>query len=109
MPKYSSNILKHRCAQFSGFLMRLQTKMYSYATILFYLALAELFRRCCIALIAAFTGPLARVPGPFLHKFTTLPWMFENLAGNTMNVAPKLFKKYGDTVRVCKYDAVMDG
>ena len=74
--------------------------MYSYATLLFYLALAEVFRRCCIALIAAFTGPLSKVPGPFLMKLSSWPWVMQSITGNQMNVAPKLFKKYGDTVRV---------
>jgi hypothetical protein len=75
-------------------------KMFSYISLLLYLGLAELFRRCCFVLIEAFTGPLSKVPGPVLMKLSRLPWMFENIRGNTMNAAPKLFKKYGDVVRV---------
>jgi hypothetical protein len=74
--------------------------MYSCVALLFYLGLAELFRRCCMALIAAFTGPLSKVPGPFLMKLSIWPWAVQTITGNQMNVAPKLFKKYGDTVRV---------
>lgn len=53
-----------------------------------------------MALIAGFTGPLSRVPGPVLMKLTRLPWILENLTGNVMNSVPKLFEKYGDVVRV---------
>jgi hypothetical protein len=74
--------------------------MYSYATLLAYLALAEVFRRCCIALIAAFTGPLSKVPGPFLMKLSKWPWAIQSITGEKMNVAPNLFEKYGDIVRI---------
>jgi hypothetical protein len=77
--------------------------MYSYVALLFYVALAELLRRCCIALIAAFTGPLSKVPGPFIMKLTNVPWMIEHITGNRMNTAPKLFEKYGDTVRIGEF------
>jgi len=74
--------------------------MESYVLLLLYLALAEVFRRCCITLIAAFTGPLSKVPGPLLMKLSKWPWVIETITGNQMNVAPKLFEKYGETVRV---------
>jgi hypothetical protein len=77
--------------------------MNSYVLILIYLGLAELLRRFVSALILAFTGPLSKIPGPLLWKLTPLPWLYECLTGNMMNVAPGLFEKYGDVVRVGKY------
>ncbi len=74
--------------------------MYGYISTLLYLGLAELLRRCCIVLITAFTGPLSKVPGPVSMKLTALPWIIESIKGNTMNVAPKLFEKYGNVVRI---------
>lgn len=76
--------------------------MYSYVFLLLCLAILELCRRCCLVLLVAFTGPISKVPGPLLMKFSTLPWVIENIRGNTMNAAPKLFQKYGDAVRVGK-------
>jgi hypothetical protein len=77
-------------------------KMNSYISILLYLGLAELLRRFVSALILAFTGPLSKIPGPLLWKLTPLPWLYECLTGNMMNVAPGLFEEYGDVVRVGK-------
>ncbi|KAG0647760.1 Cytochrome P450 monooxygenase FUS8 [Hyphodiscus hymeniophilus] len=74
--------------------------MYSYTTVLLYLVLAEVLRRCCKMLLTALTGPLAKVPGPWLLKFTLLPWRKVILQGNQVNVTPKLFAKYGDVVRI---------
>jgi len=74
--------------------------MYSYFTLLFYLGLAELLRRCSIVLLRAFTGPLSKIPGPVFMKFTTLLWDMHIINGDKMYMAPKLFKKYGDIVRV---------
>ena len=74
--------------------------MYSFVSLVLFVAIAEILRRCCMALMAAFTGPLAKIPGPLIYKLTPLPWVIENVTGNTMNVAPKLFEKYGDIVRV---------
>jgi hypothetical protein len=76
--------------------------MNNYLSILLYLGLAELLRRFISALILAFTGPLSKIPGPLLWKLTPLPWLYECLTGNMMNVAPGLFEKYGDVVRVGK-------
>jgi hypothetical protein len=53
-----------------------------------------------MALIVAFTGPLSKVPGPFIMKLSAWPWVIETITGNQMNAAPILFKKYGDTVRI---------
>jgi hypothetical protein len=77
-------------------------KMNIYISILLYLGLAELLRRFVSTLILAFTGPLSKIPGPLLWKLTPLPWLYECLTGNMMNVAPGLFEKYGDVVRVGK-------
>jgi hypothetical protein len=74
--------------------------MDSYVTLLFYLGLAELVRRCSIVILRAFTGPLSKIPGPVFMKFTTLPWDIHTIKGDKMHVVPKLFKKYGDTIRV---------
>jgi hypothetical protein len=80
-----------------------KSKMNTYLSILLCLGLAELLRRFILALFIAFTGPLSKIPGPLLWKLTPLPWLYECLAGNMMNVAPGLFEKYGDVVRVGKY------
>ena len=69
--------------------------MYSFITLIFYVILAELLRRCCLRLLHAFTGPLAKVPGPFLSKLTNFPWMIDTLKGNHMHAGHELFKKYG--------------
>lgn len=74
--------------------------MYSFATILLCLGLAEVLRRCCMVLLKAFTGPMSKIPGPWLWKFSALPWMRVVLQGNQINVSPKLFATYGDVVRI---------
>jgi hypothetical protein len=80
------------------------SKMFSYWIVLvFYLLLADLSRRCVLALIGAFTGPLSKVPGPLMNKLTPIPWLIDTISGNSMHVGPVLFKKYGDVVRVCKF------
>jgi hypothetical protein len=76
-------------------------KMYSIITVIPYILLVEILRRCYLALIAAFTGPLSKIPGPFLNKLTPIPWLINpNLRGTHSNIVPDLFKKYGDIVRV---------
>ena len=74
--------------------------MYSIATLLIYALVAEIFRRCCLIILAAFTGPLSKVPGPVVGKFTAWPWLIQCIKGNQMNIGPGLFEKYGDVVRV---------
>jgi len=79
--------------------------MYSVTTLILTAIFVELFRRFCIILITAFTGPLSKIPGPFVGKFTSVPWIYQVIRGNQMNIGPKLFRKYGDVVRIGKYYA----
>lgn len=74
--------------------------MHAYLTLLLYALFAEGVRRCVLILLRGLTGPLSKIPGPLLAKFTTVPWIFEVIRGNQMNVGPELFRKYGDVVRV---------
>jgi hypothetical protein len=74
--------------------------MYSFTAIFIYALTAELCRRCCLILIAAFTGPLSRIPGPVIGKFTLWAWIIQVIKGNQMNIAPGLFQQYGPVVRV---------
>ena len=74
--------------------------MYSIGTLLIYAVAAEVFRRSCLILLTAFTGPLSKIPGPMISKFTSWPWVIQCIKGNQMNIGPELFKKYGDIVRV---------
>jgi hypothetical protein len=55
-----------------------------------------------VTLSRAFIGPLSKVPGPFYMKFTAVPWAITCINGEQMNVAPELFKKYGNIIRVGK-------
>ncbi|KAI9147594.1 Cytochrome P450 monooxygenase andK [Paramyrothecium foliicola] len=41
-----------------------------------------------------------RLPGPLLHKFTTLPFLFYTLRGSADVYAKKLHKKYGPIVQI---------
>ncbi|KAE9378887.1 cytochrome P450 [Stipitochalara longipes BDJ] len=79
----------------------------SYLAIVLYLGLAETLRRCLLIIISAFTGPLSKLPGPFLSKFTRLPWTFETITGKHMNTANSLFQKYGDIVRVAPHHVLV--
>jgi hypothetical protein len=74
--------------------------MYGFTTIFIYALAAELCRRCCLILLAAFTGPLSKIPGPVIGKFTSWPWLIQVIKGNQMNIGPGLFQKYGPVVRV---------
>jgi hypothetical protein len=76
--------------------------MNSYLIIVFYLGLGEGLRRCVSVVVTAFTGPLSKIPGPFVAKFTGLPWTIESLRGKHMNTPAQLFQKYGEIVRVGK-------
>jgi hypothetical protein len=78
----------------------LSFKMYTYTTLITYAILAELFRRCCLILLTAFTGPLSKVPGPLINKLTVFPWLYQVVIGNQLNIGPPLFKKYGPVVRI---------
>lgn len=68
-----------------------------------YLVSVELLRRIVMMLIGGLTGPLAKVPGPFLAKFTTIPWLINAAQGEHMNTGPELIKKYGEVVRAGEY------
>jgi hypothetical protein len=63
-------------------------------------ATAEIIRRCCMAFITAFTGPMSKIPGPLISKLTAAPWQYQCLRGNMMNITPAYFEKYGDIVRI---------
>lgn len=77
-------------------------RMSAYVNFLLYLAIAELLRRCCKLLITAFTSPLSKVPGPLFMKLSILPWTVHSMRGTIISIAPRLFDKYGDAVRVGK-------
>jgi hypothetical protein len=77
--------------------------MYTYTTIALCIVLAEVVRRFCNILLTAYTGPLAKVPGPWIWKFSGLVWGRVVLQGNQVNVSPKLFAKYGHVVRIGTY------
>lgn len=53
-----------------------------------------------MVLIGAFTGPLAKIPGPFYAKFTEMPWMMRAVSGEQMNTGPEMIKRYGPVIRV---------
>jgi hypothetical protein len=77
--------------------------MEPYLTILLGLVLAEFVRRCCFTLLHAFTGPLSKVPGPFLAKFTNIPWAIELIRGTHFTTVGPIFQKYdSDIIRVGK-------
>ncbi len=75
-------------------------KMYSLTTLVLYVVAAELARRFILVLVTAYTGPLSKIPGPFIGKFTVMPWIWQCLKGDQMNIGPGLFEKYGNVVRV---------
>jgi len=72
--------------------------METYSTIFFALLFAEVLRRCYLVLLYAFTGPLSKVPGPFLSKFTKLPWAIELIKGTHLNTIGPLFEKYNTEI-----------
>jgi len=76
--------------------------MNNYLALALLLGAVEIFRRCFLALLHAFTGPLSKVPGPFLAKLSQIPWLTETLKGTQIHSVPKLLEKYGNTVRVGK-------
>ena len=81
-------------------------KMYTVTTLLLFVVLVEVLRRCCMVLITAFTGPLSKIPGPLLYKLTSLPANIHTLRGTHSNLFAELFEKYGDVVRVGKLPAL---
>jgi hypothetical protein len=74
--------------------------MHSYLTLILYAALAEVFRRVVLVVLGAFSGPLSKIPGPFYAKFTNVPWIYQNISGNSMNVIAGHFEKYGPVIRM---------
>ncbi|KAG4420054.1 hypothetical protein IFR04_006813 [Cadophora malorum] len=74
--------------------------MANYLWLLLYTVLAEVARRVVVTLILAYTGPLSKLPGPTLSKLTPLPWRLRLASGGHYYEIPRLFEKYGDTVRV---------
>jgi hypothetical protein len=54
-------------------------------------------------LLRGFTGPLSKVPGPFISKFTGIPWWLRVFTGTHNHAGPGFFKKYGPVVRVGKF------
>lgn len=44
--------------------------------------------------------PLAHIPGPFISKFSNIPWLLRFLSGYEYKHDVQLFKKYGPLVRV---------
>jgi hypothetical protein len=74
--------------------------MHTFISVLLCLAGAEVVRRCYLSIVCALTGPLSKIPGPFLNRFSGIPWAIQNLTGNSINTTPKMFEKYGDVIRV---------
>ncbi|KAM3156200.1 hypothetical protein ABEW05_003333 [Botrytis cinerea] len=72
----------------------------SYTIIVLCIVALEILRRICVSIYAAFFTPLSKVPGPLSLKLCGSIWLYHTLRGETMNIAPKLFKKYGDVVRI---------
>jgi len=70
-----------------------------YLKLIVFALFAEVFRRFVMVLIAGFTGPLAKIPGPLVGKFTVIPWTINAIQGEAMNTVPELFEKYGEIVR----------
>lgn len=52
------------------------------------------------ALWYGLTGPLAKIPGPWLNRFTALPWMAAVVRGKAFEQGINYNRKYGDIVRV---------
>ncbi|TGO34982.1 hypothetical protein BHYA_0174g00060 [Botrytis hyacinthi] len=72
----------------------------SYTLIVLCIVGLEILRRLCISIYTAFFTPLSKVPGPLSLKVCGSIWLYHTLRGETMNIAPKLFKNYGDVVRI---------
>lgn len=72
----------------------------SYTAILLAIVALEILRRICISIYTAFFTPLSKVPGPLSLKLCGSIWLYHTVRGNTINIAPKLFKRYGDVVRI---------
>lgn len=82
--------------------------MGSYLTWLFYLLLLEVARRMLLTLKTAFTGPMSKIPGPLIGKFSTIWPLTSAIKGNRMYAYPPMLKKYGDMVRVGRFRSRID-
>lgn len=76
--------------------------MFNYWSIAISLLLIELTRRIFLTIQSGLTGPLSKIPGPVLGKFTWIPWVIEVVRGKHMESTKYLLEKYGDVVRVGK-------
>ncbi|KAH7346321.1 cytochrome P450 [Rhexocercosporidium sp. MPI-PUGE-AT-0058] len=74
--------------------------MATYLWLILYTIVAELVRRIVLTIIHAYTGPLSKIPGPQLSKLTSIFWHLRLASGDFYYELPRLFEKYGDTVRV---------
>ncbi|KAF2159299.1 hypothetical protein M409DRAFT_30175 [Zasmidium cellare ATCC 36951] len=52
------------------------------------------------AIVDKFKSPLAKIPGPFLTKFTVLPIVYHDHIGNRTKWTEELHRKYGPVVRL---------
>ncbi|KAI8161951.1 Cytochrome P450 monooxygenase FUS8 [Colletotrichum sp. SAR 10_70] len=46
------------------------------------------------------TGPLSKVPGPWLNRFTAVPWKLKVITGKSGQMCIDYPKKYGEIVRI---------
>ncbi|RDW56438.1 hypothetical protein BP5796_13187 [Coleophoma crateriformis] len=74
--------------------------MTSFVQMLVVVLVGEFLRRCVETLLFGFTGPLAKIPGPWLCKVSTLPHKLALIQGRNVERYRDLMKRYGDTVRV---------
>lgn len=49
------------------------------------------------------TGPLSKVPGPWLNRFTAVPWKLTVITGKSGQMCIDYPKKYGEIVRIGMY------
>lgn len=52
------------------------------------------------SIYTAYFGPLSKIPGPFWHKISHLPWMISNLRGEAFRNGREYHLKYGNVVRL---------
>ncbi|RDW76958.1 hypothetical protein BP6252_05011 [Coleophoma cylindrospora] len=83
--------------------------MTSFVQMLVVVLVGEFLRRCLETLLFAFTGPLAKIPGPWLCKVSTLPHKLALIQGRNVERYRDLMKRYGDTVRVAPNLVLVSG
>lgn len=76
--------------------------MIPYTTLLLSLVVLKIIRHVFLILLRAYTGPLAKIPGPFWYKFSSAPWYWKHLNGTMFKNLNHndYFKTYGNVVRV---------